>query len=87
MLILILTYIFINQLKGNPLADHTPSMYRAVLVDKIKGLKHLDLKRINDDERVEARHLVQQPRPMQYILASEVSTVDAISKGTLRNIM
>ena len=39
---------------GNPVAEHDPLKYRNQVISHIPSLKHLDLKRITDDERSQA---------------------------------
>ena len=41
-------------LDGNPISDSDPAVYRAKIISGMSGLRHLDLKRISDEERVAA---------------------------------
>lgn len=45
-------YLIELSLDGNPVADADPTKYRQYIISTITTLKHLDLKRINDDERI-----------------------------------
>jgi len=50
-------------LDGNPMAEGDPAQYRAKVISGMPGLRHLDLKRITDEERILAapsRKLVEQ---------------------------
>lgn len=47
-------YLIELSLDGNPLSEADPPAYRAQIVAGMAGLRHLDLKRITDDERAAA---------------------------------
>lgn len=44
---------------GNPLAEQDAAFYRMTLIASINTLKHLDLKRITDEERLNLLQLQQ----------------------------
>jgi hypothetical protein len=48
------SYLIELSLDGNPLSETDPVKYRAELVHGMTGLRHLDLKRITDEERAAA---------------------------------
>jgi hypothetical protein len=48
------SYLIELSLDGNPLSEADPAKYRAELVHGMTGLRHLDLKRITDEERAAA---------------------------------
>eukprot|EP01034_Spumella_vulgaris_P025829 gene25829-32325_t len=48
------SYLIELSLDGNPLSEADPVRYRAELVHGMAGLRHLDLKRITDEERAAA---------------------------------
>lgn len=54
-------YLIELSLDGNPLSETDPLKYRAQLVAGIPGLRHLDLRRISDDERTAALQLNASP--------------------------
>lgn len=41
-------------LDGNPISDRDPARYRSKMIAALPGLKHLDLKRISDEERAQS---------------------------------
>ncbi len=67
-------YLIELSLDGNPITEYDPQMYRAVVVDKLLGLRHLDLKRITEEERNDLKKRLSEPRVIQYILSSDVTT-------------
>ena len=53
------SYLIELSLDGNPISDSDqPLMYRAHLVVGMPGLRHLDLKRVTEEERVSAAALL-----------------------------
>ncbi len=53
------SYLIELSLDGNPISDSDqPLMYRAQLVVGMPGLRHLDLKRVTEEERVSAAALL-----------------------------
>ncbi len=45
-------YLIELSMDGNPLAEQDAAFYRMTLITSINTLKHLDLKRITDEERL-----------------------------------
>lgn len=48
-------YLIELSLDGNPLAELDPTSYRQSIIVRIPGLRHLDLKRVSEEERIEAQ--------------------------------
>lgn len=46
------SYLIELSLDGNPLSEGDPQRYRNQIIMGMTGLRHLDLKRITDEERV-----------------------------------
>jgi Leucine-rich repeat (LRR) protein len=46
-----ITYLIELSMDGNPVTEHDPVKYRNQVISHIPSLKHLDLKRITDEER------------------------------------
>ena len=50
-------YLIELSMDGNPLAEQDPALYRMTVITSINTLKHLDLKRITDEERQSIKDL------------------------------
>ena len=53
-------YLLELALDGNPVSSSSPEAYRRRLVYGISTLRHLDLKRVSDEERAEVKRLVKR---------------------------
>jgi hypothetical protein len=62
-------------LDGNPMSEADPTLYRSKIVSTMQGLRHFDLKRVTDEERVLAI-------PVKKIVEKELGWVTEEDTGT-----
>lgn len=76
-------YLIELSLDGNPLSEADPAQYRAQLVVGMPGLRHLDLRRVTDEERAAAVQAGVNDAQKQPSVSS--STTDA-AEGSLSRL-
>ena len=71
-------------LDGNPMSDSDPVRYRNRIIGEMSGLRHLDLKRITDEERVLAIQINAAARELE-IAEAEAASAAALAALTATN--
>ena len=75
-------YLMELSLDGNAVASHDPPAYRRELLDRIRSLRHLDLKRITDGER---RAAVTENKRVEELRQAEQREAAALEEKRLES--